>query len=242
MVKIHTDSIVEAIQDIRDGATIMVGGFGSAGEPRELVEALIEHGASHLTIINNNAANNDRGLGALLEARRVDKVICSYPRLVKGTSSTTGTGVSPVFDRLYAAGQINLELVPQGTLAERIRAGGAGIGGFFTRTGFGTELAEGKETRMINGRGYVFESPLRADFALVRAATADHAGNLIYGHTARNFGPLMLAAAEATVVQVDQLVEIGELDPEVIITPGIYVDRVVVCRHAKEDKNDRRTA
>lgn len=242
MTKIITGSIAEAVQDIPDGATIMVGGFGSAGEPRELVEALIDQGARHLTIINNNAANNDRGLGALLEARRVDKVICSYPRLVKGTSSTTGIDVAPVFDRLYEAGQIELELVPQGTLAERIRAGGSGIGGFFTPTGFGTELAEGKETRVINGRGQVFETPLRADFALVRAATADRVGNLVYGHTARNFGPLMLAAADVTAVQVERLVEAGELSPEIIVTPGIYVDRVVVHRYEKGRFNVRRTA
>lgn len=242
MTKIITGSIAEAVQDIPDGATVMVGGFGSAGEPRELVEALIDQGARHLTIINNNAANNDRGLGALLEARRVDKVICSYPRLVKGTSSTTGIDVAPVFDRLYEAGLIELELVPQGTLAERIRAGGAGIGGFFTPTGFGTELAEGKETRVINGRGQVFETPLRADFALVRAAAADMAGNLIYGHTARNFGPLMLAAADVTAVQVERLVETGELSPEIIVTPGIYVDRVVVHQYAKGSINVRKTA
>lgn len=242
MATIITDSIAEAVKDIPDGATVMVGGFGSAGEPRELVEALLEHGARHLTIINNNAANNERGLGALLEARRVDKVICSYPRLVRGTASTTGTNVAPVFDRLYEAGQIELELVPQGTLAERIRAGGAGIGGFFTPTGYGTELAEGKETRTINGRGHVYETPLRADFALVRALTADTAGNLVYGNTARNFGPLMLTAAERTIVQVDNLVRSGELSPEIIITPGIYVDQVVVHRNAGEKTNELKTA
>lgn len=219
---------LQAVNDIADGATIMVGGFGSAGEPRQLVEALIDQGASHLTIINNNAANNEFGLGALLAAGRVEKVICSYPRLVRGTAATTGTDVAPVFDQLYEAGKIQLELVPQGTLAERIRAGGAGIGGFFTRTGYGTELAEGKETRMIDGRGYVFETPLRADFALVRAAKADRMGNLIYNETARNFGPLMLMAAETTVVQVRELVEIGDIGPEVIVSPGIYVDRLVV--------------
>ena len=192
------------------------------------MEALIEQGATDLTIINNNAANNEFGLGALLAAGRVKKVICSYPRLVRGTAATTGTDVAPVFDQLYEAGKIELELVPQGTLAERIRAGGAGIGGFFTRTGYGTEIAEGKETRVINGRGYVFESPLRADFALVRAAKADRAGNLIYNQTARNFGPLMLMAADTTIVQVRELLEIGEIDPEVVISPGIYVDRLVV--------------
>lgn len=228
MMKNFGDNLREAVAVIPDGATVMVGGFGSAGEPRELVEALIEQGATDLTIINNNAANNEFGLGALLAAGRVKKVICSYPRLVRGTAATTGTDVAPVFDQLYEAGKIELELVPQGTLAERIRAGGAGIGGFFTRTGYGTEIAEGKETRVINGRGYVFESPLRADFALVRAAKADRAGNLIYNQTARNFGPLMLMAADTTIVQVRELLEIGEIDPEVVISPGIYVDRLVV--------------
>lgn len=222
------DNLREAVAVIPDGATVMVGGFGSAGEPMELVEALIEQGATDLTIINNNAANNEFGLGALLAAGRVKKVICSYPRLVRGTAATTGTDVAPVFDQLYEAGKIELELVPQGTLAERIRAGGAGIGGFFTRTGFGTEIAEGKETRVINGRGYVFESPLHADFALVRAAKADRAGNLVYNQTARNFGPLMLMAADTTIVQVRELLEIGEIDPEVVVSPGIYVDRLVV--------------
>ena len=236
MVHILNDDLLAAVADISDGATVMVSGFGSAGEPRELVEALIDHGAAHLTIINNNAANNEFGLGELLDAGRVDKVICSYPRLVKGTAATTGTDVAPIFDRLYAEGKIELELVPQGTLAERIRAGGSGIGGFFTRTGFGTELAEGKETRVINGRGYVFESPIQADFALVRAAVADRAGNLLYEKTARNFGPLMLAAADTTVVQVDRIVEIGEIDPEIVVSPGIYVDRLVVTPAARERK------
>ena len=227
MVQIF-DDLVRAVGDISDGSTVMVSGFGSAGEPRELVEALIEHGSRDLTIINNNAANNEHGLGALLAAGRVRKVICSFPRLVKGTAHTTGTNVDPVFDRLYADGRIELELVPQGTLAERIRAGGAGIGGFFTRTGYGTELAEGKEIRMIDGRGYVFESPLQADFALVRARTADRAGNLVYEKTARNFGPLMLTAARTTIVQVEALVDVGGIDPEIVVSPGIYVDRLAV--------------
>lgn len=230
MVQILNDNLLQAVQDIPDGATVMVSGFGSAGEPRELVEALIDSGPTDLTIINNNAANNERGLGALLAAGRVRKVVCSFPRLVKGTAHTTGLDVDPVFDRLYAAGKIQLELVPQGTLAERIRAGGAGIGGFFTRSGFGTELAEGKETRIIDGHGYVLETPLRAEFALVRAAVADRAGNLIYEMTARNFGPIMLTAADTTIVQVDSVVEAGELDPEVVVSPGIYVDRIVVAR------------
>ena len=228
MVQLLNDDLLGAVRDIPEGATVMVSGFGSAGEPRELVEALIEHGSSDLTIINNNAANNEHGLGALLAAGRVRKVVCSFPRLVKGTAHTTGVDVDPVFDRLYAAGQIELELVPQGTLAERIRAGGAGIGGFFTRSGFGTELAEGKETRVIDGRGYVFESPLRAEFALVRAAAADRAGNLVYEKTARNFGPIMLTAADTTIVQVDSIVDVGEIDPEIVVSPGIYVDRLVL--------------
>lgn len=234
MVQILEDDLLRAVADIPDGATLMVSGFGSAGEPRELVEALIESGTTDLTIINNNAANNEFGLGALLEAERVAKVVCSYPRLVRGTAATTGTNVAPTFDRLYEAGKIELELVPQGTLAERIRAGGAGIGGFFTRTGFGTELAEGKEIRVIDGHGYVFETPLHADFALVRAATADRAGNLVYRQTARNFGPIMLMAADTTIVQVDSIVEIGELDPEIIVSPGIFVDRLVTTPTAEE--------
>lgn len=235
MLKMFNDDLAAAVRDIPDGATVMVGGFGSAGEPRELVEALIEQGASHLTVINNNAANNEFGLGALLAAGRVDKVICSYPRLVRGTAATTGSNVAPIFDQLYEAGKIELELVAQGTLAERIRAGGAGIGGFFTRTAYGTELAEGKETRVIDGKGYVFEQPLRADYALVRAAKADRVGNLTYNHTARNFGPLMLMAADTTIVQVPELVDVGAIDPEVIVSPGIYVDRLVVLpRKASE--------
>lgn len=238
MVSIFGGDALAAVGDITDGSTVMVSGFGSAGEPRELVEALIDHGATGLVIINNNAANNEFGLGALLAAGRVAKVICSYPRLVRGTAATTGINVAPIFDELYEAGKIELELVPQGTLAERIRAGGAGIGGFFTRTGFGTELAVGKEVRLIDGYGYVFEKPLRADFALVRAHRADRAGNLTYNQTARNFGPLMLTAADTTIVQVAELVAAGDIDPENVVTPGIYVDRLVqVARDLKRGKS-----
>lgn len=242
MSKIFNGSSLDAVREIQDGSTIMVSGFGSAGEPRELVEALVSHGARNLTIINNNAANNEFGLGALLANGQVSKVICSYPRLVRGTTKTTGTNVAPIFDELYAAGRLDLELVPQGTLAERIRAGGTGIGGFFTPTGYGTELAEGKETRTINGRGHVFEEPLTADYALVRADTADEAGNLIYSHTARNFGPLMVTAAARTIVQVPRIVAAGKINPEHVITPGIYVDRVVLIEPDERKNSDQDVA
>jgi len=206
-----------ALADIHDGATIMIGGFGNAGMPVALIDALIEQGARDLTIVNNNAGNGETGLAALLKARRVRKIICSFPRQAD----------SQVFDALYRAGEIELELTPQGNLAERIRAAGAGIGGFFTPTGYGTLLAEGKETRLINGRSYVLESPIHADFALIKALRADRWGNLVYRKTARNFGPIMAAAAKCTIAQVDDVVELGELDPETIVTPGIFVQRVV---------------
>lgn len=217
MIDKTASSISEAIADIPDGATVMIGGFGRAGQPVELINALIEHGAKDLTIVNNNAGNGDTGLAALLAARRVSKIICSFPR----------QSDSWVFDGLYREGAIELELVPQGNLAERIRAAGAGIGAFYTPTGFGTELAAGKETREIEGRQYVLEYPIRADYALVSALRADRWGNLVYRETARNFGPIMAAAATTTIVQVDEMVALGELDPENIVTPGIYVDRVV---------------
>jgi 3-oxoadipate CoA-transferase alpha subunit len=210
-------SMASAVGDIHDGATIMIGGFGTAGMPSSLIDALIEQGARELTIINNNAGNGDTGLAALLKARRVRKIVCSFPRQTD----------SHVFDGLYRAGEIELELVPQGNLAERIRAAGAGIGGFFTPTGFGTQLADGKETREINGRQYVFETPLHADFALVKAQAADRWGNLTYRKTARNFGPIMASAAKTTIVQVEHVVELGGIDPEAVVTPGIYVQRVV---------------
>jgi 3-oxoadipate CoA-transferase, alpha subunit len=206
-----------AVADIADGATVMIGGFGTAGMPSELIDALIRHGARDLTIVNNNAGNGDIGLAALLKAKRVRKIICSFPRQTD----------SYVFDALYHAGEIELELVPQGNLAERIRAAGAGIGAFFTPTAYGTPLAEGKETRVINGRGYVLEYPIAADFALIKAEKGDRWGNLVYRKTARNFGPIMATAAKCAIAQVRSIVPLGELDPEVIVTPGIFVQRVV---------------
>ncbi|HXI67917.1 MAG TPA: 3-oxoacid CoA-transferase subunit A [Steroidobacteraceae bacterium] len=211
------ESLQSAVADVNDGATVMIGGFGTAGMPSELIDALIEQGARELTIVNNNAGNGDIGLAALLKAKRVRKIICSFPRQTD----------SYVFDALYRAGEIELELVPQGNLAERIRAAGAGIGGFFTPTGYGTRLAEGKETRIIDGQGYVLESPIHADFALVKADTADRWGNLTYRKTARNFGPIMAMAAKCAIVQVSHVVELGEMDPEHIVTPGLFVKRVV---------------
>jgi 3-oxoadipate CoA-transferase alpha subunit len=206
-----------ALAGIHDGATIMIGGFGNAGMPRELIDGLIDQGATDLTIVNNNAGNGDAGLAALLAARRVKKIICSFPRQTD----------SYVFDGLYRSGELELELTPQGNLAERIRAAGAGIGAFFSPTGYGTLLAEGKETRLINGKNYVLEYPIHADFALIKALKADRWGNLVYRKAARNFGPIMAMAAKCTIVQVDQVVELGELDPEVIVTPGIFVQRIV---------------
>lgn len=210
-------SVEEAVAGIRDGATIMIGGFGRAGQPVELIDALIAQGASDLTIINNNAGNGDVGLAALLAKKRVRKILCSFPRQHD----------SWVFDGLYRAGEIELELVPQGNLAERIRAAGAGIGAFFSPTGVGTQLAEGKETREIDGRLYALEFPIKADYALVSAYRADRWGNLVYRETARNFGPIMASAATTTIVQVDVIVPLGSLEPEAVVTPGIFVDRVV---------------
>jgi 3-oxoadipate CoA-transferase, alpha subunit len=207
----------DALAGIHDGATIMIGGFGNAGMPRELIDGLIEQGAANLTIVNNNAGNGDTGLAALLAARRVKKIICSFPR----------QSDSYVFDGLYRSGELELELTPQGNLAERIRAAGAGVGAFFSPTGYGTLLAEGKETRLINGKNYVLEYPIHADFALIKALKADRWGNLVYRKAARNFGPIMAMAASCTIAQVDQVVELGELDPEVIVTPGIFVQRIV---------------
>jgi 3-oxoadipate CoA-transferase alpha subunit len=206
-----------AVADIHNGATLMIGGFGTAGMPAQLLDALIAQGARDLTIVNNNAGNGETGLAALLKAKRVRKVVCSFPRQVD----------SYVFDALYHAKEIELELVPQGNLAERIRAAGAGIGAFYTRTGYGTLLAEGKETRRIDGRDYVLEYPIHADFALIKADRGDRWGNLVYRKTARNFGPVMASAANCTIAQVREIVPLGALDPEVIVTPGIYVRRVV---------------
>src|SRR5690606_2483601 len=210
-------SLEEAVAGIHDGATIMISGFGGAGQPAELIDALIAQGAKDLTIVNNNAGNGETGLAALLKARRVRKILCSFPRQAD----------SYVFDELYRSGKLELELVPQGNLAERIRAAGAGIGGFFTPTGFGTRLAEGKETRRIDGRDYVLEYPIRADVALVKAYKADGVGNLVYRKTARNFGPMMAAAAQHTIVEVAEVLPTGGIDPEAVVTPGIYVDTVV---------------
>ncbi len=211
------ETLERAIADVHDGATVMIGGFGNAGMPSALIDALIAQGARELTIVNNNAGNGDTGLAALLAAKRVRKIICSFPRQTD----------SHHFDALYRAGEIELELTPQGNLAERIRAAGAGIGGFFTPTGYGTLLAEGKETRLIDGRHYVLESPIHADFALIKAHKGDRWGNLVYRKTARNFGPIMAMAAKVTIAQVSEIVPLGELDPEVIVTPGIFVQRVV---------------
>ena len=206
-----------AVAGIHDGATIMIGGFGAAGVPLELIDALIEQGARDLTIVNNNAGNADFGVAALLKTKRVRKIICSFPRQTD----------SQVFDALFRAGEIELELVPQGNLAERIRAAGAGIGAFFTPTGYGTLLARDKETRVIDGRNHVLEYPLHADYALIKADRGDRWGNLTFRKTARNFGPVMASAAKCTIVQVRELVPLGALDPEHIITPGIFVQRVV---------------
>lgn len=229
MINKIVPSLAAAVSDIPDGATVMIGGFGPAGMPAELIDALIAQGAKDLTIVNNNAGNGQSGVAALLKARRVRKILCSFPRQVD----------SYVFDALYRAGEIELELVPQGNLAERIRAGGAGIGAFFTPTGYGTLLAEGKETRMIDGRGYVLEFPIRADYALIKAEQADRFGNLVFRKTARNFGPVMATAAKCTVAQVSRVVDLGELDPESVVTPGIYVKRIVhvpraLQAHARE--------
>jgi len=206
-----------AVAGIHDGATIMIGGFGAAGVPLELIDALIEQGARDLTIVNNNAGNADFGVAALLKTKRVRKIICSFPRQTD----------SQVFDALFRAGEIELELVPQGNLAERIRAAGAGIGAFFTPTGYGTLLARDKETRVIDGRNHVLEYPLHADYALIKADRGDRWGNLTFRKTARNFGPVMASAAKCAIAQVRQVVPLGALDPEHIITPGIFVQRVV---------------
>jgi len=206
-----------ALTDVPEGAVVMIGGFGNAGMPADLIDGLIAQGAGGLTVVNNNAGNADAGLAALIGAGRVRKIICSFPRQADSWH----------FDRLYRAGGIELELVPQGTLAERIRAAGAGIGGFFTPTAFGTRLAEGKETRHIDGRDCVLEHPIHADYALIKADRADRWGNLTYRKTARNFAPIMAAAAKCTVVQVRETVELGQIDPEHVITPGIFVNRII---------------
>jgi len=211
------DSVAEALKDVKDGSTVLIGGFGTSGIPDALIDGLIEQGAKDLTVVNNNAGNGDQGLAALLKAGRVRKIICSFPRQAD----------SYVFDELYRSGKIELEIVPQGNLAERLRAAGAGIGGFFCPTGYGTELAEGKETRLINGRWYVYEEPIHGDVALIKAEAGDRWGNLTYRKAARNFGPVMATAAKQTIATVYELKELGELDPECIITPGIHVKKIV---------------
>ena len=210
-------SIAAALADISDGSTIMIGGFGGAGQPTELIDGLIAQGARNLTVVNNNAGNGETGLAALLKAGQVRKIICSFPRQAD----------SQIFDGLYRSGKLELELVPQGNLAERIRAAGAGIGAFFSPTGYGTELAKGRETREINGRMYVLEMPIHADVALIKAETGDRWGNLVYRKAARNFGPIMASAARVTVASVHNVVELGALDPEAVVTPGIFVQRIV---------------
>ena len=217
MINKRVGSPAEAVADIFDGASVMIGGFGEAGSPIELIHALIDQGARNLTVVNNNTGSGHVGLAALIENGQVGKMICSYPR----------TTNSKVFPELYRSGRIELELVPQGTLAERIRAGGAGIPAFFTATSVGTPLAEGKEQRSFGGRDYVMEYGLRADFALIKCERADRHGNLVYHRTARNFGPIMAMAARTTIVQTGALVELGAIDPEVVVTPGIFVTRVV---------------
>ncbi len=218
MIDKQVATVTEAVADIHDGATVLIGGFGEAGSPIELIHALIDHGARGLTVASNNTGSGEVGLAALIRNEQVRKMICSFPR----------TAGSTVFPELYRAGKIELELVPQGTLAERIRAGGAGIPAFYTPSSIGTVLQEGKEVRSFDGQDYVMEHGLRADFALVKAKKADRYGNLVYNKTARNFGPIMCTAAATTIVQVEEFVPAGELDPECVVTPGIFVNRVVV--------------
>jgi len=217
MLDKRVQSLEAAVAGIRDGSVILIGGFGNAGIPVELIEALIDQGATDLTVVTNNAGTGRTDIAALLAAGRVRKIVCSYPR----------SAGSVVFEELFAAGKIELELVPQGTLSERMRAAGAGIGGFFTPTGAGTKLADGKETRVIDGREHVFEKPLQGDVALIKAQTADRWGNLTFRLAARNFAPTMAMAATLTIVQARQVVELGGIAPEQVVTPGIFVDRVV---------------
>jgi 3-oxoadipate CoA-transferase alpha subunit len=226
MIDKAVDGAATAVADIFDGASVMIGGFGTAGMPDQLIDALIERGVGDLTIINNNAGNGESGVAALIKAGRVKKIICSFPR----------QSDSHHFDAAYRAGQIELELVPQGNLAARIQAAGAGLGAIFTPTGYGTLLAEGKETREIDGKHHVLEYPIRADFALIKAELGDRWGNLTFRKAARNFGPIMAMAATTTIAQVSRIVDLGDIDPEVVVTPGIFVQRVVqvasVTNHA----------
>jgi 3-oxoadipate CoA-transferase alpha subunit len=217
MIDKIAESVAQAVAGVKDGATVMIGGFGTAGIPDELIDGLIAQGAKDLTVVNNNAGNGDSGLAALLMTGRVRKIICSFPR----------QSDSQVFDALYRSGRLELELVPQGNLSERIRAAGAGIGAFFTPTGFGTELARGKETRKIGGKQHVLEYPIFGDVALIKAERGDRWGNLTYRKTARNFGPSMAMACKQTIASVYEIVELGALDPEAIVTPAIFVQRIV---------------
>jgi len=217
MINKIAPSIEAALAGVKDGSTVMIGGFGTAGIPNELIDGLIAQGAKDLVIVNNNAGNADTGLAALLKVGRVRKIICSFPRQAD----------SHVFDELYRSGKLELELVPQGNLAERIRAAGAGVGAFFSPTGYGTDLAKGKETREINGKHYVLEMPIYGDVALIRAEKGDRWGNLVYRKAARNFGPVMATAARLTVATVHEVVELGALDPESVVTPGIFVSKIV---------------
>ncbi|MAT50338.1 MAG: 3-oxoadipate CoA-transferase [Porticoccaceae bacterium] len=217
MIDKSINNVAEAVRDIPDGAVVLVGGFGTAGMPVELVDALIDQGARELTIVSNNAGNGEQGLAALIKARRVRRILCSFPRQAD----------SHVFDELYRAGSIELEVVPQGNLACRLEAAGAGLGAIFTPTAYGTQLAEGKETRTIDGKHYVLEYPIHGDVALIKAHRGDRWGNLVYNKSARNFGPIMARAARCTIAQVNELVPLGALDPEAVVTPGIFVQRIV---------------
>lgn len=226
MINKIVDSVSIALNGVQDGSTVLIGGFGTAGIPNELIQGLIDHGARDLTVVNNNAGNGDTGLAALLNTGRVRKIICSFPRQAD----------SHVFDALYRSKKIELELVPQGNLAERIRAAGAGVGAFFTPTGYGTEMAlnadgSAKETRLIDGKHHVLEYPIHGDLALIKAEAGDRWGNLIYRKAARNFGPIMAMAAKRTVASVHEIVELGQLDPEAVVTPGIFVSHIVRIEH-----------
>lgn len=219
-------TMTDAVKDIQDGATILLGGFGTSGQPIELMQALLERPLRNLTLVSNSSGNGPTGMGPLIEAGMVTKLICTFARSPHSKNPTAAA-----FEQAYRAGQIELEIVPQGTLAERLRAAGAGIGPFFTPTAFGTKLAEGKETRIIDGKGYVLEQPLHGDVAFIKAHLADALGNLTYRYAGRNFAPVMAMASKMTVAQVDQVVDVGEIAPEFVMTPGIFVQRVIECEH-----------
>jgi 3-oxoadipate CoA-transferase alpha subunit len=224
MIDKQKASLAEAMAGIKDGAVVLIAGFGNSGIPVELIDALIEQGAKDLTVVSNNAGSGRTDVAKLLASGHVRKLVCSYPR----------TSGSVVFEEMYSAGRLELELVPQGTLSERLRAAAAGIGGFYTPTAAGTKLAAGKETRTLNGRDYVLEMPLKGDVALIKAEFADRWGNLTYRLAARNFGPTMAAAADLTIVQARHIVELGGIDPEQVVTPGLFVDRVVHVPNPKQ--------